>query len=459
VVIIDPRAGHGPGIGGFKEDSEVGIAIEEGHPTYFVAFFPHPCAGQTLEDVEQAEVQFLEAVFERHSDRPRPVVYGNCQAGWATAMLGADRPDVTGPLVINGAPMSYWAGAPGVNPMRLGGGLAGGAWGALMLTDLNAGELDGAWLVQNFEDLNPARTGFRKIYDVFDRADTERERFLRFEKWWTGFYFMGEDEFELIVSDLFIGNKLEKGKLQLGPNRRIDLRNIKDPLVVFASSGDNITPPHQALHWIWEVYGSTENLKKHGQRIVYLINPHVGHLGIFVSARIAKREHRAIIESLEMISEKPPGLYEMKIVGETGKTDPLEDQYIVELEERDIEQVRFPFPVEEFQTAHEISEISSEAYKLFVRPWLRAMINPAVAQWLRWFHPQRFQHLLWSDRFNPAMASMEQISKLVEEHRFPVSKDNTFRQAERETADMIQNSIESWTEARDQMKEAVFRLL
>jgi len=37
-VIIDPRAGHGPGIGGFKTDSQVGVALREGHPVYFVAF-------------------------------------------------------------------------------------------------------------------------------------------------------------------------------------------------------------------------------------------------------------------------------------------------------------------------------------------------------------------------------------------------------------------------------------
>lgn len=35
VLVIDPRAGHGPGIGGFKHDSEVGVALHEGHPTYF----------------------------------------------------------------------------------------------------------------------------------------------------------------------------------------------------------------------------------------------------------------------------------------------------------------------------------------------------------------------------------------------------------------------------------------
>ena len=30
-IIIDPRAGHGPGIGGFKDDSQVGVALAAGH--------------------------------------------------------------------------------------------------------------------------------------------------------------------------------------------------------------------------------------------------------------------------------------------------------------------------------------------------------------------------------------------------------------------------------------------
>jgi hypothetical protein len=43
-IIIDPRAGHGSGIGGFKHESEVGAAIHEGHPVYFVTFtrLPQP---------------------------------------------------------------------------------------------------------------------------------------------------------------------------------------------------------------------------------------------------------------------------------------------------------------------------------------------------------------------------------------------------------------------------------
>ncbi|ETR73000.1 MAG: hypothetical protein OMM_07207 [Candidatus Magnetoglobus multicellularis str. Araruama] len=34
IVVIDPRAGHGPGIGGTKEDSEIGLALRDSHPVY-----------------------------------------------------------------------------------------------------------------------------------------------------------------------------------------------------------------------------------------------------------------------------------------------------------------------------------------------------------------------------------------------------------------------------------------
>ena len=61
-VIIDPRGGHGPGIGGFKDDSQVGVALHAGHPVYFVIFFPSPEPGQTLLDVCNAEREFVHRV-------------------------------------------------------------------------------------------------------------------------------------------------------------------------------------------------------------------------------------------------------------------------------------------------------------------------------------------------------------------------------------------------------------
>jgi pimeloyl-ACP methyl ester carboxylesterase len=458
VVIFDPRAGHGPGIGGFKEDSEVGMALREGFPTYFVIFFPDPCEGQTIEDVEKAEIRFLEEVHKRHPDVGRPVVYGNCQAGWAVAMLGADRPDVCGPIILNGAPMSYWAGEAGANPMRASGGLLGGDWSARLISDLGEGKFDGAWLVHNFEQLNPSRTYFKKIYDLYRDIDAGVERFLDFEQWWTGFYQMTEAEIVWIIQNLFIGNCLEQGKLKLSESHQIDLRRARDPIVVFASGGDNITPPAQALNWIAEVYPTTAELKKHGQRIIYLLNPHAGHLGIFVSAKVARREHRAMIENLQRFPELEPGLYQMIIVRETGEKDPKKDQFEVRFEERRVEDVDFPMDREAFSRVDAVSRRLDELYRQFVRPWVRPLVNPAVAETLKWMHPDRISRIIYSERLNPWMLPFAALADLVKSRRRPADHDNPFIGAERQAAENTMALMDAWRDLRDNWYETMFRM-
>src|SRR5699024_5049607 len=119
-VIIDPRAGHGPGVAGSKLSSEVGVVLASGHPCYFVTFAPDPCPGQTIEAVVKAEKRFLEKVQELHDPEQvgRPFVIGNCQGGWAAALLASAAPDLTGPLLLAGAPLAYWSGRSGLNPLR-----------------------------------------------------------------------------------------------------------------------------------------------------------------------------------------------------------------------------------------------------------------------------------------------------------------------------------------------------
>ena len=237
-VIIDPRAGHGPGIGGFKDDSQVGVALREGHPVYFVIFFPQPEPGQTLLDVCEAEKKFVHKVRELHPASPKPAIIGNCQGGWAAMMLAAADPDDTGPIVINGAPMSYWGGAwhegAGDNPMRYAGGMLGGTWLSSFSADLGNGIFDGAYLVENFENLNPANTFWDKYYHVFANADTEPPRFLEFERWWGGFYLMNREEIEWITRNLFVGNKLWSGTTKSNGGKPFDLTAIKAPIVLFA---------------------------------------------------------------------------------------------------------------------------------------------------------------------------------------------------------------------------------
>src|SRR6266480_2095719 len=117
-VVVDPRAGHGPGIGGFKADSEIGVAMKAGHPCYFIGFLPEPMPGQTIERIAYAEALFIEKVISRHPNADgKPCVVGNCQAGWAVMILASLRPELFGPVIVAGAPLAYWAGVRGQYPM------------------------------------------------------------------------------------------------------------------------------------------------------------------------------------------------------------------------------------------------------------------------------------------------------------------------------------------------------
>ena len=462
-LIIDPRAGHGPGIGGFKDDSQVGVALRAGHPVYFVIFFRDPEPGQTLLDVCEAEKAFVREVRTRHPASPKPAIVGNCQGGWAAMMLAAADPDDTGPIVINGAPMSYWGGAwqdgSNDNPMRYSGGILGGTWLASLTSDLGAGIFDGAYLVENFENLNPANTFWDKYYHLYANADTEPPRFLEFERWWGGFYLMNREEIEWITRNLFVGNKLWKGGAQMKGGKPFDLRDIKAPIVLFASMGDNITPPQQAFNWVADVYGSTEEIKARGQVIVGLLHESVGHLGIFVSGSVARKEHAQIVSVLQSIEGLPPGLYGMAITEKKGKNG--EPQYEVEFRERRLEDIgaqlnRFRRADERpFEAVAAISEFNQRAYELFAQPFVQSLGNEFTAKVARQFHPLRFQRWAFSD-LNPWLAWLKPAAEAVKAARKPARADTVPKRIEAAASEAISASLDFYRSLRDAQSEAAF---
>jgi pimeloyl-ACP methyl ester carboxylesterase len=462
-IIIDPRAGHGPGIGGFKDDSQIGVALREGHPVYFVTFFPEPEPGQTLLDVTAAEQAFVKKVRQLHPDSPKPVLVGNCQGGWAAMMLAASDPENTGPVVINGAPMSYWGGAfsegEGDNPMRYAAGLLGGSWLASLAADLGNGIFDGAWLVQNFENLNPANSLWDKYYHLFANADTEPPRFLDFERWWGGFFLMNREEIEWITQNLFVGNKLWSGAVRNRAKQVMDLREIKSPIILFASLGDNITPPQQAFNWIADVYESTDEIKARGQVIVGLLHQDIGHLGIFVSGRIAKKEHTQIVSVLKSIEALPPGLYGMEILEKKPSNGKIE--YEVQFVERRLEDVqkklnRFKRVDEKpFQAVEQISDFNQHAYELFARPLIQTLGSDWTAGVMRTLHPLRTQHWAISD-LNPWLAWLGPTATAVKANRRALGPGEPPRQLEHMMSELVSASLDLYREMRDAFSEALF---
>ncbi|MGO4722772.1 MULTISPECIES: DUF3141 domain-containing protein [unclassified Inquilinus] len=463
-VIVDPRAGHGPGIGGMKPESQIGRALRAGHPCYFIGFLPVPAAGQTLEDIGRAEAAFLRLVAERHPNAEgKPCVMGNCQAGWALAMLAAIKPDIVGPMILAGAPLSYWDGPRGKNPMRYLGGLAGGGWPAALSADLGHGRYDGAHLVQNFESLNPSNTLWSKQYNLYTKIDTEVPRYLSFEKWWGGYVLLNANEIETITEDLFVGDKLAAGQLATSDGRKIDLRNIKSPIVVFCSQGDNITPPQQALGWILDLYDSTDDIVANGQTIIYAIHDDIGHLGIFVSGRVAAKEHNQFIQNIDLIDVLAPGLYEA-VITEMQPDDPNADlirgDHVVRFEVRSVNDIRALGinNTEEdraFATAARVSEINSKIYGSTLRPLIRAASSEPAAELGRRLSPLRLQYSLFSNR-NPAMLPVAMAAEQVRAHRRPAAADNPFLAFQDLMSNQIVTMLDGWRDMRDRWIESTF---
>ena len=463
-IVFDPRAGHGPGIGGMKQHSEIGMALAAGHPCYFVGFTPEPVKGQTVLDVTEAEAAFVAKVVALHPDaNGLPCLIGNCQAGWQVMMMAALHPERCGPIVLAGSPLSYWGGKHGQKSLRYMGGVLGGSWMTSLAGDIGNGTFDGAHLVKNFESMNPANTLWQKPYAVWANVDTEAERFLDFERWWGMPVLLEAQEMQFIVDNLFIGNKLTSGDLATSDGTSIDLRNITSPIVVFCSEGDDITPPQQALGWILDLYDDLDDIVAHWPDIIYCLHQTIGHLGIFVSASVARREHAEFTENMDLIDVMPPGLYEAVIEkrdSATANADLVSGEHVLRLERRTLDDIRAlggNSPEDElcFAAAQRVSEINQGFYRTFVSPWVKAMSTEQSAAWLRDTNPYRLRFELFSDK-NPLMAPVAALAERARAERQTVPPDNALARVQAQVSEQIARGRTAYGEACDRMTEATF---
>jgi len=463
-VIVDPRAGHGPGIGGFKADSEIGVAFKAGHPCYFVGFLPEPVPGQTIEDIARAEAIFLEKVAALHPDADgKPCVIGNCQGGWAVMILAALRPELFGPIIIAGSPLSYWAGVHRKNPMRYSGGLLGGSWLTALTSDLGGGKFDGAWLVQNFENQNPANTLWTKQYNVYSKIDTEAPRYLGFERYWGGHVNLNAEEMQFIVDELFVGNNLAAGRIRTSDGIAVDLRNIRSPIVVFCSKGDNITPPQQALDWILDLYDDVDDIRCYGQTIVYTIHDKIGHLGRFLAGAVARKEHGEFANNIDLIDTLPPGLYEAVFEPKTDATagaDLVTGNWVMRCEMRTLDDIRAlggndAADERRFATAARMSEVNLALYRTFAQPIVRALVSAPLAETLHQMHPLRFQYQIFSNA-NPFMAPIASLAEEVRKNRRPVAPDNPFIAMQENVSEQIVAALDGWRDFIETVAERTF---
>ncbi len=163
----------------------------------------------------------------------------------------------------------------------------------------------------------------------------------------------------------------------------------------------------QALGWIRDLYEGEEDIIANEQTIIYCLHDTTGHLGIFVSGSVSRKEHSEFTANMDYIDVMPPGLYETTISHASERTDAelIERDYLLEFTPRnfaelDQDVMHKPEDDRRFATVARISEINLGLYRLYLQPWLQAVMTPEAARWIRRMHPIRLGYKLLSDR-NP----------------------------------------------------------
>jgi hypothetical protein len=243
--------------------------------------------------------------------------------------------------------------------------------------------------VQNFESQNPSNTLWTKQYNVYSKVDSEADRYLEFERWWGGHVNLNAEEIQFIVDELFVGNNLAAG-------RRSRCPTVSRSIYAISGHRSWCSAPRETIllrrnrHWTWilDLYADVDEIRAYGQTIVYTVHESVGHLGIFVSGGIAKKEHAEFSSNIDLIDVLPPGPLRSNFRGHgrhTTNADLAVGQWVMRCEARTLDDIRAmggnsPEDERRFAAAKRVSEINLAAYQKYLQPWIKGMVKPQMAE-------------------------------------------------------------------------------
>ena len=266
------------------------------------------------------------------------------------------------------------------------------------------------------------------------------------------------------MDNLFIGDKLTRNQLQSSDGTIFDLRNITSPIIVFTSTGDNISPPPQTLGWILDLYRDVDDIRATGRTIVYCLSQKIGHLAIFVSAKVGAKEDEEFVQLMDVIDCLPPGLYEMVISPRPADVPAagfVTGDWIARFEARSLDDIRAlgrnsPEDDRAFAAVARLSELNLSLYRTFMQPFVRALANQPMADLAQALNPLRLSYTMFADS-NPWMKGVQPLAAAVAAARRPVAADNPFLALQTQGLGRRSSpALDAYRVARDKLEEQMF---
>jgi hypothetical protein len=189
----------------------------------------------------------------------------------------------------------------------------------------------------------------------------------------------------------------------------------------------------------------------------------VGHLGIFVSGGIARKEHSEFSSNIDLIDLLPPGLYEASFEPKSvnaANVDLVQGDWIMRCEPRTLDDIRAlggntPEDERRFATAARVSDINLALYRTFLQPFVKATASSPATEWMHRLHPLRLSYEILSDS-NPFMRAVAGWAPQVREQRQPAGDENLFVAAQEAVSKQTVAALNAWRDMRDQYSEWLF---
>jgi polyhydroxyalkanoate synthase len=249
--------------------------LEQGFDVYLLDWGVPSDADRILKIEDYVCRRLLEAIVFvlREQSCERLHLLGYCMGGTLSTMLTALHPELVRTLTLLAAPIDFSGRESLLN-----------TWTSRKYFDVDAfidahGNCPATFLQSCFRYMKPVQNLLEKNITLYEQLDDPRflTNYFAMERWVNDNIPIAGETFREFVKNLYQGNQLVRGEIQLD-KRRVDLSRIECPLLLLTAENDHLVAPP-----------STERIRPHvSSRDVKAMRIDAGHVGLVVSSKAHK---------------------------------------------------------------------------------------------------------------------------------------------------------------------------